>query len=280
MKAVLMLAAATAAALGAPRGADTPKTEAKPCEGASCCESLSAAPVLPVIRRIVANPDETGTIQGTVTWEGENPEKKPDLTIGEKESEGCTEAGHAVDKTDRSLLVSEKGGVANVVLTLEAEGVTVEVPADPILLDQLHCRFEPRVVVLPEGATLRFDNSDQVNHNIHTYSRKNDQVNKNVSGGTNFDQTLASAETFEVKCDIHPWMKSFVVVTDSTHWAVTDESGAFKIEGVPAGTYKLSWWHEELGKGKSAEVTVEAGQVATVAEKVGAAKKAGGGRRR
>jgi hypothetical protein len=52
------------------------------------------------------------------------------------------------------------------------------------------------------------------------------------------------------------------------------------LEGLPPGEYELSWWHEELGKGKTEKVKVEAGQAATLTHKVSAEKKAGGGRRR
>ena len=41
------------------------------------------------------------------------------------------------------------------------------------------------------------------------------------------------------------------------YYALTDASGNFKIDGVPAGTYTLEYWHEKLGK-QSKPVTVPA----------------------
>jgi hypothetical protein len=84
----------------------------------------------------------------------------------------------------------------------------------------------------------------------------------------------------DIKCDIHPWMKGYVVATEATHYAISSLDGSFQIEGLPPGEYELSWWHEELGKGKTEKVKVEAGQAATLTHKVSAEKKAGGGRRR
>ncbi len=282
MKVLLSLAAVSTAAFSTVN--DDPKTEC--CETqseAACCSPEGAAPsiVLPVFERVLENDETAGSVSGTFSWEGDKPDPKPDLTIGTKESEGCDHDGHKVDTKDRTLLIGAKGGVANIVVTLEAKGVEVKIPDEPVVIDQKNCRFEPHVVVLPVGATLKYENSDPVNHNIHTYSRKNDVVNKNVSGGTNFEQKLENAESFEAKCDIHPWMKSHVVVTDATHWAVTDAKGNFSLKDVPAGDYKAEWWHEELGKGKF-EFTVEAGKEATVKQGVGAStsKKAAGGRRR
>ena len=35
-----------------------------------------------------------------------------------------------------------------------------------------------------------------------------------------------------------------MIVHDSPYYAVTDERGAFRIDGVPPGTYKVTMWHE------------------------------------
>ena len=278
---VVLLVAAGAAALTASRP-ETP-SDPRPATfqaGDDCCVPSAAPLAQPAVTRRGIHDETAGSIRGTIVWEGDKPEPNPPLVIGEKESAGCDHDGKKVDTTDQTLMIGPKGGVANVVLTLEAEGVEVTIPGEPIALDQMNCRFEPHVIVVPQGATLRFENSDPVNHNIHTYSKKNQAINKNVSGGSNSDQKLDNDETFEVKCDIHPWMKGYVIVTDATHWAVSGSDGSFKIEGVPAGTYKLSWWHESLGKGKTEEVTVTAGKVSELTHKVGEESKSSRGRRR
>ena len=226
------------------------------------------------------NDDTTGAIVGKVEWEGERPEPKPKLTIKEKETVGCLHGGDGVDDQDHSLLIDGNGGVANVVLTIEVDDFELKLPEEPIAIDQKGCRFKPNVVVVPAGATLRFDNSDDTNHNIHTFARKNQAVNKNVAGGTTLDLKLDRAEVISVKCDVHTWMKGYVVVTEATHWAVTLADGSFAITGLPPGEYKVSWWHGQLGKGKTDTVKVEAGQQTTLNHKVSATKKKSGGRRR
>jgi plastocyanin len=224
--------------------------------------------------------DDFGSIAGKITWEGERPAPKPDIDIKEEASKGCKHGAEGMDKRDESLLIDANGGVANVVLTIEVAGAEKKIPAEPIEFDQEGCRFHPHVAVVPVGATLRFANSDETNHNIHTYPKKNEPINKNVAAAGTLDQVLAKAEVIDIKCDIHPWMKGYVVVTDATHWAVSGADGSFKITGLPPGEYELSWWHEELNKGKTAKVKVEAGKEATLNQTVSAEKKAGGGRRK
>jgi hypothetical protein len=75
-------------------------------------------------------------------------------------------------------------------------------------------------------------------------------------------------------------MKCFVAVTETPFTAVTGPEGTFEIKGLPAGTYKISWWHEELGKEKTEELTVEAGKATATEIKVGGKKKHGGPRGR
>jgi hypothetical protein len=65
----------------------------------------------------------------------------------------------------------------------------------------------------------------------------------------------------KVKCDVHPWMIAWVVVTEGPA-AVSGADGTFVIRGVPAGTYTVAAWHERLGE-KTAQVAVPAsGEVA------------------
>ena len=58
---------------------------------------------------------------------------------------------------------------------------------------------------------------------------------------TDADQVL------KFKCDVHPWMTAYVVVSPNPFFGVTGDDGSYKIPGVPPGEYTLEVWHERYG---------------------------------
>ena len=55
-------------------------------------------------------------------------------------------------------------------------------------------------------------------------------------------------DTLHVKCDVHPWMSSYIGVFENPFFAVSGEDGSFEIKGVPAGAWKLVAVHEQYGR--------------------------------
>ena len=68
-----------------------------------------------------------------------------------------------------------------------------------------------------------------------------------------------------VKCDVHPWMQSYVGVLDHPFFAVTGEGGTFELAGLPAGSYTIEAWHESERIGTmTQDVTVADGESKSV----------------
>ncbi|HJZ79313.1 MAG TPA: carboxypeptidase regulatory-like domain-containing protein, partial [Pyrinomonadaceae bacterium] len=105
-------------------------------------------------------------------------------------------------------------------------------------------------------------NSDPTQHNIHWTPKVNPEWNQSQpNGAPPIEKTFQRAEVLvPVKCNQHPWMKSYVAVSKHPFFAVTGEDGSYTLKGVPPGKYTVVAWHEGGANGteKPMEVTVAA----------------------
>jgi len=137
-------------------------------------------------------------------------------------------------------------------------------PAQPVTLDQSGCTFTPHAVVAQTGQTIEFRNGDTVAHNVHALPKANPGFNQTLTpGGKPSEKHFTRPEPVRVKCDIHPWMGSWVLVHDAPFQALTGADGRFTLGGLPAGTYEIEAWHERAGTVKQS-VTLADGEQKTI----------------
>jgi len=192
-----------------------------------------------------------GTISGTVKFKGTAPAPKK-LDVG-KDKEVCAKT----PKIDQSLVVNN-GNLANAVVTITDIKKGKKIELKKVTLDQNGCEYKPHVLVFPAGSSVEILNPDGILHNIHSYSKVNSAFNiAQPKFKKSLEQKIEKAEAFEVKCDVHGWMSGWLVSTANPYFAVTDNSGNFKLTDVPAGAYTVEVWHEKLGK-STQKVTVKA----------------------
>jgi plastocyanin len=196
-----------------------------------------------------------GSISGTIHYVGKRPAPKPIDMSGDP---ACVAAHHG-KPFDESLIVSPRGGLANVFVYVKAglEGKRFETPSTPVTIDQKGCWFTPRVLGIQTGQTLSVVNSDPVTHNIHPMAEINREWNHSQGAG---DPPLARRflkpeVMIRVKCNIHSWMHAFIGVVDNAYFAVSKEDGRYSIGNLPPGTYTIGVWQEGLGT-QEQQVTV------------------------
>ena len=134
-------------------------------------------------------------------------------------------------------------------------------------LDQNGCHYKPHVLGVVVNEPISITNSDPTTHNVHFPQGLNPDWNQSqASGAPPLQHKLTHAETMvAVKCNQHPWMKSYVAAMKHPLFAVSAEDGSFTIKGVPPGKYTVVAWHEGGANGteKTMEVTVPASGSAT-----------------
>jgi plastocyanin len=116
-------------------------------------------------------------------------------------------------------------------------------------------RFTPRVVAVPSHTAVDFPNVDPIFHNVFSVSGANRFDLGLYRSGASKKQQFDTPGLVRVYCNIHPQMVGFVRVVESDFYAVTGPDGAFRLDGVPVGTWTLKVWHEEGGESE-ARVTV------------------------
>jgi plastocyanin len=196
-----------------------------------------------------------GSIEGQVAFAGVPPEMQP-LKRGSDPICSKTEA------KDEQVLVKD-GKLQNVVVRLTKNAPSGgPVPSDPVVVDQQGCMYRPRVQVARAGQAVMIKNSDGTLHNVHTY----------VGAKTLFNQAQppraapvekkfeTGAGVIKFKCDVHPWMTGYVVVSENSFFHVTGEDGKYSLKDVPPGQYMLEAWHERFGT-QSLPVEVPSGGV-------------------
>src|SRR5262249_18220882 len=199
-----------------------------------------------------------GTIKGTVRFTGAAVEqKKLPVTVD-----------HSVcgkEKDAEDIVLSPEKGIRNVVVSLQPPppGATWPVSLPNVQMDQQQCVYVPRVVVVPVGGTVEFLNTDRLLHNLHSASTGNPTFNRTQPRGRTIPIVFKKPEIIRVDCDLHPWMRAWVVVAEHPFYAITNDQGEFMLDKVPSGTYTLQLWQESLGT-VTQDVTVKDEAITTI----------------
>ena len=132
-------------------------------------------------------------------------------------------------------------------------------PAEPAVMDQVGQEFVPHVLPVVAGTRLRFPNKDKVHHQIFSFSPAKKfelPLYKDEPPPLLLDKTGA----IKLGCNIHDWMRAYVLVLATPHFAKTGADGIARLKDLPEGTRKLAVWHERVKGGTdAARATAEVG---------------------
>ena len=121
-------------------------------------------------------------------------------------------------------------------------------PANPVPLKvvQKDATFEPHVLPIVVGTTVRWPNEDDIFHNVFSMTETQDFnlgfYKKEKVPEVHFDR-LGRVDIF---CAIHTNMHCIILVLPNPYFAMADAHRRFVIKNVPAGSYRLKAWHERV----------------------------------
>jgi plastocyanin len=197
-------------------------------------------------------------VSGTVKFDGAAPKA---AKIDMSQDANCKGTNTAEN------VVIGNGHLENVFVYVK-EGLgnrTFDVPKEAVTLTQKGCRYDPHVLGVMAGQTVKIVNGDPTTHNIHPTPKDNREWNESQAPqAAALEKTFAREEIMlPVKCNQHPWMRMFLSVVKSPFYAVTGPDGKFEIKGLPPGDYTIAFVHEKFGE-QDQKVTLAAKDTKTV----------------
>ncbi|HYK90576.1 MAG TPA: carboxypeptidase regulatory-like domain-containing protein [Acidobacteriota bacterium] len=186
-------------------------------------------------------------VSGTVKMVGQAPKL---ASINMAQEPACAKM-HGTQMTSGEVVTGADGTLGNVIVYVSS-GLGDRAfgpPSQPAIIDQKGCVYSPHIIALQANQKLEVVNSDQTSHNIHPLPVNNREWNKSQPPGMPpIEATFAREEiAIPVKCNVHPWMKSYIAVFKHPYFAVTGKDGGFELRNLPPGTYTITAWHEKFG---------------------------------
>jgi plastocyanin len=115
------------------------------------------------------------------------------------------------------------------------------------VVTQKDATFRPHVLPIMVGTKVEWPNEDEIYHNVFSKSDvKPFDLDLYKKGDKPPPVLFERPGKVDVFCSIHANMYCIVLVLDNPYFASADSNGKYTIKDVPAGTYKITAWHERL----------------------------------
>jgi hypothetical protein len=202
-----------------------------------------------------------GSIRGTVRLEGPAPADTTLRTGRDERACGPSVVERTIERRGDGL-----GGVVVWVAGLRSGKPLPDARRFEVTLDR--CQLTPRVQAVRVGGTINVGSRDAVQTRFRFVRQPAGEsvafVTTNDAGQVvPEERVLRTPGQVDIRNDTHPWVRGYLFVFDQPYYATTPPAGTFAMDEVPAGSYRLSAWHERFGR-VDTTVTVQAGQTTDV----------------
>jgi len=211
------------------------------------CGSHAQKPARPVGTTPYVAADHKGSVRGTVTWDGNAPERVA-IDISKDPKVAAVAEKEKLQLFNESLVVNN-GKVQNAVVFLSSNTDKWIYPANPnpVRVEIKNAQYVPHVATVDAGQKLAFVNRDDFYQTVLGSPRRvNPEFNLGLhKAGDEESRTFEYSEMgFKVSSDIRKWMNCYVCAFYHPFHTVTNADGSFELKNVPDGEYTLELWHE------------------------------------
>ncbi len=116
-----------------------------------------------------------------------------------------------------------------------------------VVLESRQCAFAPPVMATMAGARARVRNADLIIHSARGVQGNTTVFHVAIPGKeqeVDITRRLTKPGVVRILAERDPHMSAWMVVHDNPYVAVTDARGAFRIEDIPPGAYRVTMWHQ------------------------------------
>ncbi len=233
----------------------------------------------------VVDVNNGGTVTGIVTLRGPAPAPKAFNLVTFPDPEYCGRISNGSGwRLLRDFTVSQEGGIEglkDVVVVLE--GIEAGKPFDFSVprVEARDCIFGPFVTVVRDEHAVEVVNMDPIMHDVQAYEtsyelgtrvlfnsplpmnehhKRGDlhATHRHLPGPSMLERIhlTKGRRVFVMQCGFHAFMESWAFVVRNPYYDITNPTGAFAIDHVPPGTYRLIAWHPQTGPFQERIVTV------------------------
>jgi plastocyanin len=157
-----------------------------------------------------------------------------------------------------SLVVEVRDGrgsaLAGAVVYAIPEGRKPPIHTSVAVMDQKDRRFVPHVLAVQTGTAVTFPNSDNVRHQVYSFSPAKKFQLPLYAGTPPKPVVFDKPGVVSLGCNIHDRMSAYIVVVETPHFGVT-EDGRVELKDLAAGSYSVRWWFAGM-RDEPAPVTV------------------------
>ena len=134
---------------------------------------------------------------------------------------------------------------------LEPQGSSWPATAGPQARTELALShlLDAKVALVRSGLPIQFENDTPVIHRLFSRSSRNPIRLDPLGSGSSVQVPAPEIGEIRVYCELHPW-EDATLLAAPTHWGgLVDASGAFRIQEVSEGSYRLIVWDDGSVRG-------------------------------
>lgn len=116
------------------------------------------------------------------------------------------------------------------------------------IIDQVNKRFQPTQIVITEGQSVDFPNSDNIRHHVYSFSKAKAFELKLYADTPEHPVTFSQHGVVVLGCNIHDTMIGFIFISTSPDTVTSDQKGNAVLTTTKA-VNEINIWHRDQTSG-------------------------------